>query len=72
MRAEWGGYFRLGTIFVKLIGNPRIMRLCTNHGLPRPGLMRLVNKLLAHLTDTRGGDFADRIINLLTRFVPSA
>ena len=43
MRAEWGGYFRLGTIFVKLIGNPRIMRLCTNHGLPRPGLMRLVN-----------------------------
>ena len=35
-QARYGGYYRLGGIFVKLIGRPSIMRLATQHGLPHP------------------------------------
>jgi len=72
LKAELGGYFRLGTVFVKLIGDPRIMKLCTTYGLPRPRLMRFVHKLLANLTDAHDGDAADRIINALCKAAPSA
>ncbi len=63
MSLRLGSYYRMGQIFVHLIGQPRIMKLCTEHGLQRPALMRLVLKLLANLTDEPGGDFADRIVN---------
>ena len=43
-------------VFVKLIGNPHVMQFATQHGLPHPLLMRFVLKLLANLTDPRGGD----------------
>ncbi|WP_203568690.1 geranylgeranyl reductase family protein [Aestuariimicrobium ganziense] len=72
LKADMGGYFRLGGIFAKLIGHPEIMRICVHHGLPRKGLMKLVHKLLANLTDAHEGDLADRTINLLTRVAPSA
>ena len=72
MKASLGGYYRLGTIFVKLIGDPRIMHLCTRYGLPRKTLMRFVLKLLANLTDSHGGDAMDRIINALCKAAPSA
>jgi geranylgeranyl reductase family protein len=72
IKAQLGGYYRLGTVFVKLIGDPRVMKLCTTYGLPRKSLMRLVNKLLANLTDSRDGDLSDRLINTLTRLAPSA
>ncbi|GIF15075.1 geranylgeranyl reductase family protein [Actinoplanes teichomyceticus] len=68
---RFGGYYRLGGVFVKLIGNPQIMRLATKHGMPHPTLMRFVLKLLANLTDPRGGDAMDRIINGLTRVAPA-
>ena len=71
LREHFGGYFRLGTIFVKLIGDPRVMRLCTTYGLPHATLMGFVNKLLANLTDSRGGDVSDHVINALTRLAPS-
>ncbi|GLZ80715.1 drug:proton antiporter [Actinorhabdospora filicis] len=72
LQQRLGGYYRLGGIFVKLIGDPRIMRLCTEHGLNHPQLMRFVLKLLANLTETRGGDLYDRVINTLSKAVPSA
>ena len=72
LKQEWGGYFRLGGIFVKLIGDPRIMRLATTYGLPHPMLMKLVHKMLANLTDHPGHDSYDRIINSLTKLAPSA
>ena len=71
LKARYGGYYRLGGIFVKLIGNPQIMRIATRHGLPHPTVMRFVFKLLANLTDPRGGDAMDRIINALTRVAPA-
>jgi menaquinone-9 beta-reductase len=71
LRAEYGGYYRLGGVFVKLIGHPAVMKLATRHGLPRPALMRFVLKLLANLTDPRGGDATDRVITALTRLAPA-
>jgi menaquinone-9 beta-reductase len=72
LKARYGGYYRLGTWFVKLIGHPEIMRVATKHGMPHPMLMRFVLKLLANLTDPRGGDAMDRVINALVRVAPTA
>ena len=72
LKARLGGYYRLGTIFVKLIGDPRVMHLCTTYGLPRKTLMRFVMKLLANLTDSHDGDAMDRVINALCRVAPAA
>ena len=71
LRARFGGYYRLGGWFVKLIGNPHIMRVATRHGLPHPTLMRFVLKLLANLTDPRDGDAMDKVINALTKLAPA-
>jgi len=71
LKSRYGGYYRLGNIFVKLIGNPQVMKLATKHGMPHPTLMRFVMKLLANLTDPRGGDAMDRIINGLSRVAPA-
>ena len=71
LKARYGGYYRLGGWFVKLIGRPEIMRFATKHGMPHPTLMRFVLKLLANLTDPRGGDAMDRVINAMSRAVPA-
>ncbi|ATO17914.1 FAD-dependent oxidoreductase [Micromonospora sp. WMMA2032] len=71
LKARFGGYYRLGGIFVKLIGRPEVMRLATKHGMPHPMLMRFVLKLLANLTDPRGGDAMDRVINAMTKAAPA-
>jgi geranylgeranyl reductase family protein len=71
LRDTYGGYYRLGSIFVKLIGRPEVMKLATRHGLPHPMLMKFVLKLLANLTDPRGGDAMDRVINALSKAAPA-
>jgi len=71
LKTRYGGYYRLGGWFVKMIGNPHIMRVATKHGLPHPTLMRFVLKLLANLTDPRDGDAMDRIINAMTKVAPA-
>jgi geranylgeranyl reductase family protein len=71
MKDEWGSYYRLGGVFVKLIGNPKVMQACTRHGLPHPALMRFVLKLLANLADPKDGDVSDRVINVLTKITPA-
>jgi menaquinone-9 beta-reductase len=72
LSARYGGYFTLGRWFVGLIGHPAVMRVATKYGLPRPTLMRFTLKLLANLTDPRGGDAFDRLINGLSRVAPAA
>jgi geranylgeranyl reductase family protein len=70
--SSYGGYFTLGRVFARMIGNPTVMKQATRHGLPRPALMRFMLKLMAHLTDPRDGDASDRIINALSRLAPTA
>ncbi|MCA1693693.1 MAG: geranylgeranyl reductase family protein [Actinobacteria bacterium] len=72
LEAAYGGYYRLGGIFVKLIGHPSVMKLITRHGLPHPLLMKFALKLMANLTDPHGGDAMDRLINGLARMAPAA
>jgi menaquinone-9 beta-reductase len=72
LKDAYGGYYTLGRKFVGAIGHPWFMRFATRHGLPRPTLMRFTMKLLANLTEPRGGDAADRVINALSRITPAA
>ncbi|MBV9315114.1 MAG: geranylgeranyl reductase family protein [Pseudonocardia sp.] len=71
MRSALGGYYRLGNLFSRAIGNPTVMRLATRHGLPRKTLMAFLLKVLANLYDPRGGDATDRVIHAMTRLTPS-
>jgi geranylgeranyl reductase family protein len=72
LKDAYGGYYTLGRVFVKLIGNPNVMKLATRHGLPHPTLMRFTLKLLANLTDPQDGDAMDRVINAFTKMAPAA
>lgn len=72
MKAELGGYYSLGRVFVRLIEKPEIMRLCTRYGLPRPTLMRFVHKLLSDGYERRDGETMDKLIVALSKMVPRA
>ncbi len=72
LKEAYGGYYTVGRIFVKAIGDPRVMKFATRHGLPHPTLMRFTLKLLANLTDPRGGDAMDRVINAMSKLAPAA
>ncbi|GAC1325055.1 MAG: geranylgeranyl reductase family protein [Mycobacteriales bacterium] len=72
LKARYGGYYTLGRVFVSAIGHPAVMKAATRHGLPHPLLMKFTLKLLANLTDPRGGDAMDRVINAMTRLAPAA
>ena len=70
--ATYGGYFTLGRIFAKMIGNPTFMKPATKYGLPRTTLMKFTLKLMANLTDPRDGDVSDKVINALAKVAPAA
>ena len=72
LKDYYGGYYTLGRIFVKMIGNPTFMKNATRHGIKRPAVMRMTLKLLGNLTEPRGGDAVDRMINALSKITPAA
>jgi menaquinone-9 beta-reductase len=72
LRRRWGGYYTLGKVFAELVGNPAVMRVCTEYGMPYRPLMEFVFKLMAHLTDADPADTKDVIINTLQRLAPAA
>jgi len=72
LKDAYGGYYTLGRIFVELIGKPSIMQFCTKHGVKRPAVMRFTMKLLGNLTETRGGDAVDRLLNAVSKMTPAA
>jgi flavin-dependent dehydrogenase len=72
LKDTYGGYYTLGRAFVKLIGNPKVMKIATQRGLTHPLLMKFTLKMLANLTDPSGGDAMDRIINGLSKVAPKA
>ena len=70
LQDAYGGYYTLGRLFVELIGRPKLMRYATNAGMKRPTLMRIALKLMANLSEPRGGDAGDRLISAMTRLAP--
>ena len=72
LKDTYGGYYTLGRAFVKMIGNPKVMKIATQRGLTHPTLMKFTLKMLANLTDPSGGDAMDRIINGLSKVAPKA
>ncbi|MEV4317698.1 geranylgeranyl reductase family protein [Actinocrispum sp. NPDC049592] len=71
IRDVLGGYYRLGNIFAKVIGRPRIMRLATRYGLRVNALLPLVHKGLSGCFDPRDGDVVDRMISVASRLAPA-
>jgi len=72
MKERLGGYYTLGRVFVKLIGNPEVMKIATKYGLGYDRLMKFTLKLLANLTDPNSKETSDRIINALSKIAPAA
>ena len=63
----WGPYYRLGRTFVRLIGNPRIMRALTTVGMRVPPVMEFAFKLLANLYRENGGGPGDALVRGMLR-----
>jgi geranylgeranyl reductase family protein len=72
LKDAYGGYYTLGRTFVQAIGHPAFMRFATRHGVKRPWVMRFTMKLLGNLTETRGGDAVDRLLNAVSKMTPAA
>jgi menaquinone-9 beta-reductase len=71
MKEILGGYYRLGNLFAKIIGRPRIMRAATKYGLRVNALIPLVHKGLSGCFDPRDGDVVDRMISVANRITPA-
>jgi geranylgeranyl reductase family protein len=69
---RYGRYYFMGNTFVKLIGDPKIMRFATDHGLHRAWIMRFAMRVLANLSDGRKGDLQDRLFYAMERLSPAA
>jgi geranylgeranyl reductase family protein len=72
LKDRLGGYYTLGRVFVKLIGNSQIMQVATKYGMASKPLMRFTLKLLANLYSPYGKTKSDRIISALTKIAPAA
>jgi geranylgeranyl reductase family protein len=72
LQDAYGGYYALGRKFVELIGRPKLMRYATSAGMSKPALMRFALKLMANLSEPRGGDVGDRLISAITRLAASS
>ncbi|MGZ4129758.1 MAG: geranylgeranyl reductase family protein [Actinomycetota bacterium] len=72
LRERYGRYYTLGRVFVKAIGDPRVMRILTDYGLQVRPLMRFLVRLMGNLTDGKDGDPQDRLMYALERLAPAA
>jgi menaquinone-9 beta-reductase len=72
LHERYGRYYTLGRIFVKAIGDPRIMRMLTDYGLPIRPLMRFLVRVMGNLTDGKTGDAQDRLMYALERLAPAS
>lgn len=67
-----GGYYTLGRVFAKMIGNPQVMRWSVRYGLPRRTTMGLLLKVIANVGEIHGGSASDRVLATLARVTPAA
>lgn len=67
LRERYGRYFHVARNWVRLIGNPTVMRTFTDYGLPQEWLMRFALRFMGNLTDGRDGDAQDRLMDAMVR-----
>ena len=70
LQEAYEGYFIMGRVFTRLLGKGQTMGILTKYALPNKTLMQFAFRILGNLTDPRGGDAYDRIINGLARIAP--
>ncbi|MEZ5117977.1 MAG: geranylgeranyl reductase family protein [Candidatus Nanopelagicales bacterium] len=60
---EYGGYYAAGRAFLRLIGDPRVMRAATTHGPRHPRALAFTVRVLANLTDAGRHGGPDRAVD---------
>jgi geranylgeranyl reductase family protein len=70
LRARYGKYYSVATVFARMIGNPLFLRTAVTYGVPRKRLMAFLLRLMANLTDGKDGDLDDRVMGLLVSLAP--
>jgi geranylgeranyl reductase family protein len=66
---EYGLYYKMARIFVKLIGNPPVMRLLAHTGLRNRPLMEWTLKVMANLLDENDKHMGERTYDALAAIV---
>lgn len=72
LHERYGRYYSVGRVFVKMIGEPRVMRILTDYGLQVRPLMRFLVRLMGNLSDGKQGGAQDKLMYALERIVPAA
>lgn len=63
----YGGYYRLGRLFLKMISKPELFRLMCGVGMRSETVMAFALQVLANLGEDHGGRLADRAFRGLVR-----
>ncbi|MGB7861399.1 MAG: FAD-dependent oxidoreductase, partial [Acidimicrobiia bacterium] len=66
---EYGLYYKMSRIFVKLIGYPSVMRTLAHTGLRNRSLMEWTLKVMANLLDEDDKDVGEHAYNSLAAIV---
>lgn len=66
---DYGLYYKMARIFVKLIGNPAVMRTLAHTGLRNRTLMEWTLKVMANLLDEDEKEMGERVYNALAAVV---
>ena len=72
LQDRYAAYFRIGRVFAKLVGKPKLMGLATRHLLPNRRVMSFALRLMGNLTDGREGDAKDKLFYVLERIARAA
>jgi flavin-dependent dehydrogenase len=63
----YGGYYRLGRLFLRMISKPELFRLMCGIGMRSESVMAFALQVLANLGEEHGGRMADRAFRGLVR-----
>ncbi|MDX1467837.1 MAG: geranylgeranyl reductase family protein [Acidimicrobiia bacterium] len=66
---EYGLYYKMARIFVRLIGNPTVMRTLAHTGLRNRTLMEWTLKVMANLLDEDDKEMGERVYSALAAIV---
>lgn len=69
LQDEYGLYYKMARIFVKLIGNPPVMRTLAHTGLRNRSLMEWTLKVMANLLDPEDKHMGERTYDALAEVV---